>query len=364
MVLNLPHLINPDTPGDATEVQENFQAIVDFINSNLFDKSGGTVTGQITRTTSAQTDIAMLFNGQEAYQAGNTSTDGVAVKLGFNRSNNRQLNILDSARKTVNTTNPMIKIGVTDKAYIASYATDGTTQLPMQFDASQFNFNNNIVTDNNKGIYGKNTLGNPFRLIELSSNNYIYIGHGNPIYHQGSIYFTQDNTNDVGSAALRARVFYAGTGTINTSDANEKTEPKLLTEIEKLVAKEIKEEGIFTFQFNDAVALKGVDGARIHIGTTAQKVQEIFIKHGLNPDRYAMFCSDTWYEYEGQKVEVDENKQYTTIHYELNGEIIVPDFKDIFPEDLERVETKHDTVEKTRLGIRYDQLWGFIISAL
>jgi hypothetical protein len=128
-----------------------------------------------------------------------------------------------------------------------------------------------------------------------------------------------DNVISNGSASFRWSVVYAGTGTINTSDKNEKQDIADLSASELLVAAELK--GLVKkFRFRDAVAIKGKD-ARTHVGVIAQDVEATFAKHGLDASEYGMFCRDTW---------VDED----------TGE------------------------ERTRLGVRYDQVLAFVIAAM
>lgn len=126
-----------------------------------------------------------------------------------------------------------------------------------------------------------------------------------------------DNARTLGTAAIRWSIVYAATGSINTSDANLKQDIADLDDAEKRVATRIK--GLIKkFRYKDAFALKG-ENARIHVGVIAQEVQAAFVAEGLDAARYALFCSDTWME---------------------------------------------DGVEKTRLGVRYDQLLAFVIAAL
>jgi len=138
-----------------------------------------------------------------------------------------------------------------------------------------------------------------------------------------------DNTHKFGFGSMRWETIYAGTGTINTSDANEKQQIEELSATEKKVATALK--GLIRkFKFNDAVESKG-DKARIHVGVIAQDVKSAFEAEQLNADDYGMFCLDTWYE------DADGN---------------------VFDSPAD------DLVEKTRLGVRYDELLAFIISAL
>ena len=121
-----------------------------------------------------------------------------------------------------------------------------------------------------------------------------------------------DNAVALGAAAVRWSVVYAGTGTINTSDRNEKEEIEDLSEAELRVATAIK--GLIKkFKFKGRV--------RKHVGVIAQDVQDAFAAEGLDASEYGLFCSDTW---------TDED----------TGE------------------------EKTRLGVRYEELLAFVIAAL
>lgn len=100
-----------------------------------------------------------------------------------------------------------------------------------------------------------------------------------------------DNYVSCGTASYRWSTVYAATGTINTSDENEKTDIEPLDYKEKAVALAIKAR-IKKFKFKDAVEAKG-NKARIHFGVMAQDVKAAFEAEGLNADDYGVFCSDT-----------------------------------------------------------------------
>ena len=116
----------------------------------------------------------------------------------------------------------------------------------------------------------------------------------------------------LGLASKRWSVIFSATGTINTSDKNQKEEIQDLSEAELRVAQACK--GLVKrFKF------KG--GTRKHIGVIAQDVRDAFTAEGLDAHEYGLFCSDTWTD-------------------EETGE------------------------EVTQLGIRYEELLAFIITAL
>lgn len=171
-----------------------------------------------------------------------------------------------------------------------------------------------------------------------------------------------DNSTKLGSASYRWSEVFAGNGTINTSDANQKQQVRSLNDSEKAVAVDLK--GLIkAFKFNDSVVAKG-DGARIHVGVIAQEVEQAFIKHGLDPEQYGVFCRDTWYTLNGEVALVDENKKANKVTFLLDGEPVKPDENGKYPEGTQVLEEKVDTEEHTLLGVRYDQLFAFIISAL
>jgi hypothetical protein len=149
-------------------------------------------------------------------------------------------------------------------------------------------------------------------------------------FYSSTIRAESDNVMSLGSATNRYATVYAGTGTINTSDAREKTFLEI-NEAEALIAKDLKQL-MKKFKFNDAIEAKG-DNARIHYGTSAQEVIATFEKHGLNAMEYAMVCYDKWDE---QPEELDEEGN-VVVEYKPAGD---------------------------RYGIRYEELLCFIISAM
>ena len=143
----------------------------------------------------------------------------------------------------------------------------------------------------------------------------------------------QDNYSTLGASGRRWTTVYATTGTINTSDRNDKQDIEELSAAEQRVAVRVK--GLIRkFRFKDSVAAKG-DNARIHFGVIAQDVQDAFTAEGLDASRYGLFCSDTFKAIDGKAVEKDENGQYPA-----------------------------GATDYTRLGVRYEELLAFVISAI
>jgi len=115
--------------------------------------------------------------------------------------------------------------------------------------------------------------------------NVSYLGHTEP---------GADNAQTMGSASLRWSVVYAATGTINTSDAREKTDVAPLTAAELAAAADLAR-APGTYQWLSAVQAKGAD-ARLHAGLTVQQAIAIMQSHGLDPFRYGFICYDQWPE--------------------------------------------------------------------
>jgi hypothetical protein len=189
----------------------------------------------------------------------------------------------------------------------------------------------NAATTGHMG-YGNNTNG-----IDIWNdyNDYVRIGTNNlerlRIANNGVVRPATDNVQPLGAAANRWSVVYAGTGTINTSDAREKQQIADLDEAERRVAVALK--GLVKkYKYNDAVELKG-DDARIHVGVIAQEVVAAFEAEGLDATRYALLCYDVW---DAEPEETDDE-----------GNVINP---------------ARDAGE--RYGIRYDELLAFMIAAL
>ena len=109
-----------------------------------------------------------------------------------------------------------------------------------------------------------------------------------------------DNSRNIGSASRRMATLYAGTGTINTSDAREKSWRGGASAAEIRAAQRIVA-ALGFYRWNDAIEEKGTEGARLHFGVRAQAVWAIMADEGLidplesgaPPDsRYAFLCHD------------------------------------------------------------------------
>ncbi|MBN9007232.1 MAG: tail fiber domain-containing protein [Rhizobiales bacterium] len=158
----------------------------------------------------------------------------------------------------------------------------------------------------------------------------------------GALHPESDNTYSLGTSSYRASVIYAGTGTINTSDATTKTiqgapDDKMLDAWGAVSP--------LLYKFNDAIAAKG-PGARTHVGWTAQSVADALLNAGLDPASFALWCSDNIHtikrtpRIEAMAIETGQTDKdgkpvTTTREVTVEDETIVP--------------------IGTRLGLRYDE---------
>jgi hypothetical protein len=127
-----------------------------------------------------------------------------------------------------------------------------------------------------------------------------------------------DGVLDLGRTTARWKDVYRSGSTISTSDRNMKQDIRDLTDAERNVA--VAAKGLLkAFRFIDTVAAEG-DSANIHFGIIAQDLAAAFEAEGLDANDYQVYRADTF--------------------------------------------TDDDGNEQTRLGICYENLLAFIISAI
>lgn len=148
----------------------------------------------------------------------------------------------------------------------------------------------------------------------------------------------EDNAVKNGSPSLRWEQIYAASGSINTSDANEKQDVQPYPDAVLDAWGEVE---LRQFLFKDAVKKKG-EAARIHAGVIAQQVVEAFKKHGLDATKYGLLCYDEWPD-EYEDVEVVD----VPAVLDGNGNEVTPAQK--------HTEQRVVTEAGSRYGIRYSE---------
>ena len=178
----------------------------------------------------------------------------------------------------------------------------------------------------------------------------------------------RDDAIDLGNGSNRFDDIFATNTSITTSDRNEKQDIEELTDAEKRVA--VVAKGLMRkYRWKSKVAEKG-DKARTHFGIIAQDLQDAFTAESLDASKYAMFCSDTWWE---KEITVDAVEAKDAVYEEVtdssgNKENIIVshavEAKDAYTYRDIKQEATEGYTEKTRLGVRYSELLAFIISAI
>ncbi len=182
-------------------------------------------------------------------------------------------------------------------------------------------------------------------------------GNINPCSNTGA---QTDNAMDLGASSVRYQDVFAANGVTTTSDRNEKQDIEELTDAEKRVAIVVK--GLMRkYRWKDAVAKKG-DKARTHFGIIAQDLQDAFTAESLDASKYAMFCSDTWWEKEITVDAVEAVEEVKDEEGDVTTEAV--EAKEAYTYMDNKYEATEGYTEKTRLGVRYNELLAFIISAL
>jgi len=92
-----------------------------------------------------------------------------------------------------------------------------------------------------------------------------------------------DNTQTLGSASFRWSTVFAGTGTINTSDARRKRDISA-----------IPDDWIDAWGDVEWCRYKFIDGNRWHTGLAAQQVRDAFAARDLDATEIGLLCFDEW----------------------------------------------------------------------
>lgn len=147
------------------------------------------------------------------------------------------------------------------------------------------------------GSGAKNSNGFYIALDITSPSNKLTINTSGDLSIAGNYLPMVDNSKNICSASFRASNIYSVNAVTVGSDQALKTplqpvQPALLAVGRDLIAK------IGVYQLLAAVEEKGMEGARLHLGLSAQVVEATFAKHGLDAARYGMFCQDDLFKVE------------------------------------------------------------------
>jgi hypothetical protein len=253
--------------------------------------------------TSSYWNVANITGGHLTFN--NSATIGSQEKMRINAAGNLLVGTTDIAPATNNVEGIALRneghINVSRASGVVGYFNRKTN------DGTILDFRKDGTTVGSIGVVTSDNL-----YIQGNSTHVGFVFGSSAVvpFKSGSY---QDDTVDLGTTSYRFQDIYATNGTIQTSDRNEKQDIEALTDAETRVA--VAAKGLLKkYRWKSAVEEKG-DDARIHFGIMAQDLQQAFSAEGLDAGDYGMFISSTW-------------------------------------------------TEKTRLGVRYNELLAFIIAGI
>ena len=209
------------------------------------------------------------------------------------------------------------------------------------------------------------------------SGDFFYVGAGDTnlmsandaLIPRGTAGASRSGAIDLGSSSNRFDDIFSSAA-VNTSDQNEKESIASLTSAEIIAAKAISK--LFkTFKWKKMVASKG-DAARTHTGVMAQEVQTALTNAGLDPSKYAFWCSDTWWEKDVEVPAVEAVDAVTETHIDRDGnkvEMVIEEAVEARDAYIrtdtfdKKDEAPEGATEITRLSIRYSELMAFVGAA-
>jgi hypothetical protein len=286
-------------------------------------------TTKIATTAFVQSAISAISSGVTTFntRSGNVTliSADVTTALGYTPYNAGGATVVTSSNistyaPTVNGTGAVGTwgISISGNAATAGTATNATNAT------NASTVTNGVYTVGAQSISGNKTFNdiiyvgsNTLCPIVQSASGVISLG-ANLVSSASATVPQNDGIANLGFSGVRWAQVYAANGSINTSDANQKQQIADFTTAEVAVGKRLR--GLFkTYKMNEAVERKGA-AARIHAGVMAQAVFDAFAAEGLDANRYSLYCVDTY---------IDNNG-----------------------------------VSQTVCGIRYDELYAFILGSL
>ena len=199
------------------------------MGGNVVIGAASAAKGKLVIDDSTQNAARIVLTGQEFYQAGNSSTDGVALLAGVNRTGNRQLWISDSANLTQNASNTVARIGISESGVdFSSLGTDGVTTKSLSLNANDGNIGINTTAPRQNldiapaagNAIVRATTTNAAAALQLYQNlggdNY----QGPVLWSNGTnLNFGHDTSENAGPTLMTLTTSgYLGVGTLTPSD--------------------------------------------------------------------------------------------------------------------------------------------------
>jgi endosialidase-like protein len=293
---------------------EGYGLIIDA-HENLTGTFTPTIVGNVFRNPSSASAYDILLINV-ANVAAPVMRGGTIVGNTFSQENRTPYNVDDSTWSSI-----IIGPNRTPFTAVTPFPTDtsigsfvaGTTGIHVPDGPSVFRGNATVKSRPGVGVFvtrpgggagvylGVDGAGSPFvgaSSDAVGTNKDLNIFTANAprltVAADGSAFYPQaDNAMSLGFSGKRFSVVWAGTGTINTSNAVEKTPITPFNSSHITVGLRLVDE-VGMYQWLREVDNKGPDVARIHIGTTVQRAIEIFEEEGVDPFRFGAICMDEW----------------------------------------------------------------------
>ena len=253
----LPFRIRPGATTSAIDISSDGDIGINSASPNANTK--------LDISDSTQVKARVVFSGQEYFQAANTSTDGVALLLGANRTSNRQLWIADSAGLTQNSTNKAIAIrpNLTD---ISAVNTDSTIS------ALTLNRSGGFV-----GIATTSTPGFPLQVGDggVADGNGAHVTTGG-VWTNGSSRAFKQNIIELSSTEAQAAVAALRPVRYNyTREPNEQYVGFIAEDVPELVAQTSEDRKYLSPMDVVATLTKVVQDQQKTIEQLAKKIEEL-----------------------------------------------------------------------------------------
>ena len=308
------------------------RSTTDSHHPKIIMQKSSTNSGNFASTADGELLGSIIFRGVNTSSVSDIGAQIIAVQNGTSGSTvptDLVFNTTENERMRINSAG-QVTLGGTSHADDLLYLTRSGNGKLLRFFSGSDEEGEISVIDNDGG--GGILIGHDTVHLMINDNSARVVPSG----PNGG---TLDNAIALGASNRRFSAIFGASSSINTSDENEKQDIEALSATETKVAVACK--GLIKkYRWKDAVAKKGND-ARIHVGVIAQELKSAFEAEGLDASKYGMFCSDTWWEKDETIDGVISTQDYAT--------------EDKAPEGATKV---------TRLGVRYDELLAFIISAI
>lgn len=235
---------------------------------------------------------------------------------------------------TSSSNDPLIITTFNSTGLITFCKDDGTNQNPMWL------LGDGIIRPNTDGGGGLGTATYNIGTINAQS-----------LVVKTNLRATVANTVNNGTATFPWAGGYTQTAFTVTSDERYKTRPLDLTDAMLDACEEVD---LIQFQYIDRIEVKGEDKARWHFGVIAQRVQEAFIRHGLDPHDYAFFCYDPEEVIPPEYETVQAVTRIVPAEYDEDGNRISDEREEVVEPAYEKV-VRESYIIGEKYGIRYEE---------